>query len=74
MPTVVSYLLSKGKYITETGTGRCRVSANPKRSVKFHLATPLELAKGMRAAEENFGADKNELKNLDKCIRLLKQV
>ena len=73
MPTVVAYLLGKGASKTETSTGRFRLHTNARRSVKCTQATPLEFAQEMRAAEENEGADKRDLKDLDKCIRLLKR-
>jgi len=73
MPTVVSYLLDKGASKTETGTGRFRLHTNARRSVKCTEATPLQFAQDMRAAEVNEGAEKRELKDLDKCIRLLKE-
>lgn len=72
MPTVVKYLLRKGASKTETGTGRFRLHTNAKKSVKCTDATPLQFAQDMRAAEESEGADKRELKDLDKCIRMLR--
>ena len=73
MPSVVSYLLRKGASKTKTSTGRFRLHTNVRKSVKCTDATPLEFALDMRAAEENEGAESRDLKDLDKCIRLLKQ-
>lgn len=72
MPTVVKYLLKKGASKTQTSTGRFRLHTNARRSVKCTDATPLQFAQDMRAAEENEGAERGDLKDLDKCIRLLR--
>lgn len=71
MPTVVKYLLEKGASRTETSTGRFRLHTNARRSVKCTNATPIEFAQSMREAELNEGAEVGDLKDLDKCIRLL---
>lgn len=71
MPTVVRYLLQQGASKTERSTGRFRLHTNARRSVKCTQATPWQFAHSMRAAEESEGADKRDLKDLDKCIRLL---
>jgi hypothetical protein len=71
MPTVVKYLLEKGASRDETSTGRFRLHTNARKSVKCTDASPLQFAQDMRAAEEQQGAEKRELRDLDKCIRLL---
>jgi hypothetical protein len=87
MSTIVKYLLQQQQQLQGTaaaaaasscacsttvrGTGRFRLHANKKKSIKFVQATPLEVAEQMRAAEWNEGASKRDLKHLDTCIRLL---
>lgn len=72
MPSVVKYLLEQGASKTETSTGRFRLHTNARKSIKCTNATPLQFAQDMRAGEVEAGADCGDLKDLDKCIRLLK--
>jgi hypothetical protein len=72
MSTVVKYLLHKGASTTNVkATGRFRLHTNGKKSIKFVDALPLEFAQGMRAAEIQEGASQRDVKDLDKCVRLL---
>lgn len=73
MFTVVRYLLQKGASTKIKSTGRFRLHTNKKKTVKLVQALPLEFAQGMRNAEQNEGASSRDLKDLDKCIRLLQQ-
>lgn len=73
MSTIVKYLLLQGASTAARGTGRFRLHTNKRKSVKVVQATPLEFAESMRAAEVEDGASKRDVKDLEKCIRQLKQ-
>jgi hypothetical protein len=73
MPKVVRYLLEKGADKTITSSGRFALHTNPKKSIRYNQVTPLEFARGMRAAEINAGASHSSLTGLNACIKLLEQ-
>lgn len=73
MSTIVKYLLLQGASPVARGTGRFRLHTNKRKSVKFIQATPLEFAETMKAAEVEEGASMRDVKDLDKCIRQLRQ-
>jgi len=78
MPTVVQYLLNQGgsgtsatTHPTTKSTARFRLFKHRRKTIRCTDATPLEFAKTIRSAEIQEGATERELKDLDKCIRLL---
>lgn len=74
MPNVVEYLLSNSA-LADTkirSSGRFRLYKNPRKTLKFKDAIPLEFSIQMLAAEQQEGATKGELKDLNRCIKLLK--
>jgi hypothetical protein len=73
MQKVVRYLLEKGADKIMTSSGRFALHTNPKKSIRYNQVTPLEFARGMRAAEINEGASQTSLAGLDACIKLLEQ-
>jgi len=74
MPKVVEYLLSNGA-LTSTEI-KCsaifRLYKNPKKSLRCTGVIPLEFSQQMLAAEQKEGATRQELKDLNRCIKLLK--
>lgn len=72
MPTVVRYLLKKGASKDSSCSGRFRLATNARKSVRCTHATPLDFATTMRQSELEEGAAIGDLRNLDKCIHLLK--
>lgn len=72
MPTVVKYLLCTARASRDIrSSGRFRLMAQPKKSLRCNNVTPLEFAQKMRQAEIEAGASARDLVNLNKCIRLL---
>jgi hypothetical protein len=74
MPTVVKLLLDTGANPNDRGTSRFRLNKKPKKSVKGDKLTPLEFVYEMKKAEEGWGATKDQVKDLDKVIKMLKKV
>ena len=74
MPSVVKFLLDRNPHLrNEYGTSRFRLFKNSRKSISGTY-TPLEFATEMMEAEMEHGASKRELKSLDQCIRLLKEL
>mmetsp|Transcript_18126 Transcript_18126/g.39514 ORF Transcript_18126/g.39514 Transcript_18126/m.39514 type:complete len:325 (-) Transcript_18126:2-976(-) len=75
MPKVVEYLLSNGALAATKirCSGRFRLYKNPKKSLRCNDATPLEFSTQMFEAEQKEGATKQDLKDLNRCITLLKR-
>lgn len=75
MHRVVQYLLSHGA-ISSTNircSGKFRLYKNPKRSLRCSNVIPLDFAEQMLAAETKEGATKQDLRDLNRCVKLLKQ-
>jgi len=75
MHKVVDFLLSNGALasINIRCTGKFRLFKNPKRSLRCNHVTPLEFSEQMLAAEAKEGATEQDLKDLNRCIKLLKK-
>jgi len=74
MHKVVEYLLSNGG-VASTNircSGKFRLYKNRKRNMRCIDATPLEFAEQMLSAEKKEGATTQDLKDLNRCIKLLK--
>jgi hypothetical protein len=71
MPKVVEYLLSKGASQDIRCNARFRLYTNPKKSVRCADVTPLEFAKAMLDAERAEGASEQDLRDLNRVIKLL---
>ena len=71
MPSVVKYLLRKGASPSVLSSGRFRLHTNPKKSLRCIGVTPLDFCRAMRDAEIEVGASQQDLRGLEKCIRLL---
>jgi hypothetical protein len=71
MPTAVKYLLQAGADPSLAASGRFRLHANPKKSVRCDVVPPVEFARCMMQAEEKEGAPERALRNLARCIKLL---
>lgn len=75
MHKVVEYLLSNGA-IASTKircSGKFRLFKNPKMSLRRSSVIPLEFSEQMLAAEAKEGATRQDLRDLNRCIELLKQ-
>ena len=73
LPRVVAYLLSrKDASPSIRCSGRFRLHTNPKRSLRCTDATPLEFAERMLATETGEGATQRDLRDLNRCVRLLR--
>mmetsp|Transcript_2339 Transcript_2339/g.5362 ORF Transcript_2339/g.5362 Transcript_2339/m.5362 type:complete len:321 (-) Transcript_2339:479-1441(-) len=74
MPKVVEYLLSNDALASKEirCSGRFRLYKNPRKSLRCNDTTPLEFSTQMLKAEKEEGATKQELKDLNRCIKLLK--
>jgi len=72
MPSVVAYLLNNSNADpTMRSSGRFRLHTNKHKTVRCNDVTPLEFCRAMQQAELREGATQGDLRNLDKCIRLL---
>jgi hypothetical protein len=71
MPSVVKYLLQAGADPAIAASGRFRLHANPKKSVRCDAAPPIEFVKVMMQAERKEGAPGRALRDLARCIKLL---
>lgn len=72
MPKVVEYLLSKGASTTIACGARFRLFVSKTKYLRCNKATPLEFATKMMEAEQEAGATNHELRDLSRCIKLLK--
>ena len=74
MHKVVEYLLAHGALASTTirCSGKFRLFKNSKRSLKCMNVIPLEFCEQMLIAETKEGATKQDLKDLNRCIKLLK--
>ena len=75
MHKVVEYLLSNGALASTNirCSGKFRLFKNPKRSLRCSNVTPLEFSERMLAVEIKEGATRQDLKDLNRCIKLLKE-
>lgn len=73
MPNVVKYLLEKGASGEIRSSGRFRLHTQPRKSVGAGNVTPLEFSQLMLNAEKEAGASQEALKDLVKCINLLRR-
>ena len=73
MPSVVRYLLSQGASTQTRSSGRFRLHTQSKKTLRCLDVTPLEFCTAMRDAEVEAGASPSNLKDLEKCIRLLQK-
>lgn len=71
MPTIVRYLLKVGASPGIRCTGRFRLYKRARRTVKCTDSLPLDFARTIRDAEQAEGASENDLRDLNKCIKLL---
>jgi hypothetical protein len=71
MPKVVEYLLSKRASPHIRCSARFRLYINPKKTLQCTDATPLEFARSMLDAERVAGATEQDLKDLNRAIKLL---
>eukprot|EP00536_Pseudo-nitzschia_multiseries_P008592 jgi/Psemu1/305818/fgenesh1_kg.220_\ len=73
MPKVVEYLLANGALASKETrcSGRFRLFKNARKSLRCNDTIPLEFSMQMFTAEQEEGATKQELKDLDRCIKLL---
>lgn len=74
MHKVVEYLLSHGALASTTirCSGKFRLFKNSKRSLRCTNVVPLEFCEQMLAAETKEGATRQDLKDLNRCIKLLR--
>jgi len=75
MHRVVQYLLSRGALASTNirCSGKFRLYKNPKKSLRCSNVIPLEFSEQMLAAETKEGATRQDLRDLNRCIKLLKQ-
>jgi hypothetical protein len=75
MHKVVDYLLSNGALASTNirCAGRFRLYKNPRKSLRCTDVIPLEFSQQMLAAETKEGATRQDLKDLNRCIKLLNQ-
>jgi hypothetical protein len=72
MPKVVEYLLSKGASQTMRSNSRFRLYIKKTKYLRCADATPLEFSQSMLDAEREAGASEQDLKNLNRVIKLLR--
>ena len=75
MHKVVDYLLSNGA-LDSTNircSGKFRLYKNPRKTLRCTDVIPLEFSQQMLAAEIKEGATRQDLKDLNRCIKLLNQ-
>lgn len=76
MHKVVDYLISNGA-LPSTNircAGKFKLFKNPRKCLRCIGVIPLEFSKQMLAAEIKEGATRQDLKDLNRCIQLLKRV
>jgi hypothetical protein len=71
MPKVVEYLLSQGARREIQCSARFRLYTNPRKSVSCTNSTPLEFARSMLKEEKAEGASEQDLRDLNRAIKLL---
>ena len=71
LPKVVEYLLNKGADRQACCSGRFRLSTNSKKTQRC-TGTPLQFATSMLCAEQTGGASNQDLSDLKRCVKLLK--